>query len=167
MLPAFRNQDVFIQRSDTKLKPFAIKKGRFKLTTPAKCTSHAESSEVVEGGQSTNIKKSYNSKRFTSMKSEISVQNNVVNVCCSYLSMLFPYIGNVKYPHRRTYQQFRVVTWYMGSGLKAQNMTGIRAQRRGLRAQKNGIRDHKAFEPKSGIRFITRSKNFLTQYFSA
>ena len=31
----------------------------------------------------------------------------------------------------------RVVTWYMGSGLKAQNMTGIRAQRRrkGLRAQ--------------------------------
>ena len=62
---------------------------------------------------------------------------------------------------------FRVVTWYMGSGLKAQNMTGIRAQRRGLRAQKNGIRDHKAFEPKSGIRFITRSKNFLTQYFSA
>ena len=61
----------------------------------------------------------------------------------------------------------RVVTWYMGSGLKAQNMTGIRAQRRGLRAQKNGIRDHKAFEPKSGIRFITRSKNFLTQYFSA
>ena len=61
---------------------------------------------------------------------------------------------------------FRVVTWYMGSGLKAQNMTGIRAQRKGLRAQKNGIRDHKAFEPKSGIRFITRSKNFLAQYFS-
>ena len=31
----------------------------------------------------------------------------------------------------------RVVTWYMGSGLKAQNMTDIRAQRRrkGLRAQ--------------------------------
>ena len=42
---------------------------------------------------------------------------------------------------------YRVVTWYMGSGLKAQNMTGIRAQRKGLRAQKNGIRDHKAFEP--------------------
>ena len=40
---------------------------------------------------------------------------------------------------------FRVVTWYMGSGLKAQDMTGIRAQRKGLRAQKNGIRDHKAF----------------------
>ena len=40
----------------------------------------------------------------------------------------------------------RVVTWYMGSGLKAQNMTGIRAQRKGLMAQKNGIRDHKAFE---------------------
>ena len=61
----------------------------------------------------------------------------------------------------------RVVTWYMGSGLKAQNMTGIRAQRKRLRAQKNGIRDHKAFEPESGIRFITRSKNLLSQYFSA
>ena len=58
----------------------------------------------------------------------------------------------------------RVVTWYMGSGLKAQNLTGIRAQRKGLRAQKNGIRDHKAFEPESGIRFITRSKNILSQY---
>ena len=42
----------------------------------------------------------------------------------------------------------------MGSGLKAQNMTGIRAQRKGLRAQKNGIRDHKAFEPNSGIRLL-------------
>ena len=54
-------------------------------------------------------------------------------------------------------------------GLRAQSpdMTGIRAQRKGLRAQKNGIRDHKAFEPKSGIRFITRSKNLLSQYFSA
>ena len=61
----------------------------------------------------------------------------------------------------------RVVTWYMGSGLKAQNMAGIRAQRKGLRAQMNGIRDHKAFEPKSGIRFITRSKTLLSQYFSA
>ena len=58
----------------------------------------------------------------------------------------------------------RVVTWYMGSGLKAQNLTGIRAQRKGLRAQKNGIRDHKAFEPESEIRFITRSKNILSQY---
>ena len=60
----------------------------------------------------------------------------------------------------------RVVTWYMGSGLKAQNMTGIRAQRKGLRAQKNGIRDHKAFEPESGIRFITRSKNLLSHRIS-
>ena len=60
----------------------------------------------------------------------------------------------------------RVVTWYMGSGLKAQNMTGIRAQRKGLRAQRNGIRDHKAFEPKSGIRFITRPKNlYFTIFF--
>ena len=49
---------------------------------------------------------------------------------------------------------YRVVTWYMGSGLKAQNMTGIRAQGKGLRAQKNGIRDHKAFEPDSGIRLL-------------
>ena len=63
-----------------------------------------------------------------------------------------------------TYGNIRVVTWYMGSGLKAQNLTGIRAQRKGLRAQKNGIRDHKAFEPESGIRFITRSKNILSQY---
>ena len=62
---------------------------------------------------------------------------------------------------------FRVVTWYMGSGLKAQNMTGIRAQRKRLRAQKKGIRDHEAFEPQSGIRFITQSKNLSSQYFSA
>ena len=41
----------------------------------------------------------------------------------------------------------------------------VRAQRKGLRAQKNGIRDHKAFEPESGIRFITRYKNLLSQYF--
>ena len=34
----------------------------------------------------------------------------------------------------------RVVTWYMGSGLKAQNLTGIRAQRKGLRAQGSGLR---------------------------
>ena len=42
---------------------------------------------------------------------------------------------------------YNVLTWYMGSGLKAQNMTGIRAQRNGIRDQKNGIRDHKAFKP--------------------
>ena len=66
---------------------------------------------------------------------------------------------------RATDFHHRVVTWYMGSGLKAQNMTGIRAQRKGLRAQKNGIMDHKAFEPESGIRFITRYKNLLSQYF--
>ena len=77
--------------------PFAIKKGRFKQSTPAKCTSHVK---LSKGRQST--KK--NSKRFTSMKSAFSVQNNVVNVCCSYLSMVFPYIGNVEYPHGRTYQ---------------------------------------------------------------
>ena len=38
------------------------------------------------------------------MKSDFSVQYNVVNVCCPYLSMVFQYIGNVKYPHGRTYQ---------------------------------------------------------------
>ena len=32
------------------------------------------------------------------MKSDFSVQNNVVNVCSSYLCMVFPYIGNVQYP---------------------------------------------------------------------
>ena len=30
-----------------------------------------------------------------------------MSVCCSYLSMVFPYIGNVKYPHGRTDQQQR------------------------------------------------------------
>ena len=54
----------------------------------------------------------------------------------------------------------------MGSGIKAQIMTGIRAQRKGLRAQKNGIRDHTVFKSESGIRFITRSKNLLSQYLS-
>ena len=38
-----------------KLMPFAIKKGRFKLSTPAKCISHVK---LSKGGQSTNIKKS-------------------------------------------------------------------------------------------------------------
>ena len=36
------------------------------------------------------------------MKSDFSVQNNVLSVCCSYLSLVFPYIGDVKYPHGRT-----------------------------------------------------------------
>ena len=44
---------------------------------------------------------------FTSRKSDFSVENNVVSVYCSYLSMVFPYIGNLKYPHRRTDQQQR------------------------------------------------------------
>ena len=38
-----------------KLKPFAIKKGRFKMSTPAKFTSHVK---LSKGGLSTNIKKS-------------------------------------------------------------------------------------------------------------
>ena len=42
-----------------------------------------------------------------SRKSDLSVQNKVVSVCCSYLSMVFPHIGNVKYPHERTDQQQR------------------------------------------------------------
>ena len=37
-----------------KLMPFAIKKGRFKPSTAAKCTSHVK---LSKGGQSTNIKK--------------------------------------------------------------------------------------------------------------
>ena len=55
----------------------------------------------------------------------------------------------------------RVVTWYMGSGLKAQNMTGIRAQRNGLRrAQKGGNRDHKAFELESIFSSGLRDQHF-------
>ena len=56
--------------------------------------------------------------------------------------------------------------WDQGSEERAQG-SGLRAQGSGLRAQKNGIRDLKAFEPESGIRFITRFKNLLSQYFSA
>ena len=37
-----------------KLMPFAIKKSRFKLSTPAKCTSHVK---LSKGGQSSNIKR--------------------------------------------------------------------------------------------------------------
>ena len=78
------------------LEPFVTKKGGFKLSTPAKCTSHARLSKGIE-----------NSKRFMSRKSDVSVQNNVVSVCCSYLCMVFPYIENIKYPHGRTDQQQR------------------------------------------------------------
>ena len=41
------------------------------------------------------------------MKSDFSVRNNVVNVYCSYLCIVFPYTGNVKYPHGRTYQRLK------------------------------------------------------------
>ena len=51
------------------------------------------------------LKKPLNSFFFTSRKSNFSVQNNVVSVCCSYLNMVFPGIGNVKYPHGRIDQQ--------------------------------------------------------------
>ena len=68
--------------------------------------------------------------------------------------LILSHDSRVKTPTRNRLSD-RVVTWYMGSGLKAQNMTGIRAQRKGLRAQKNGIRDHKAFELESGIRIVT------------
>ena len=87
-----------------KLKSFPIKKGRFKLPTPAKCTSHVKLSRE---GKALILKSLTYSKRFTFMKSDFTLQNNVVNVCCSYLSMVFPCIGNVKYPHGRTYQQQR------------------------------------------------------------
>ena len=36
-----------------------------------------------------------------SRKSDFSVQNNVVSVCCSYLNIVFPDIGKVKYPYGR------------------------------------------------------------------
>ena len=43
MFSAFRNQDVYIYTAIWyKLKPFAIKKGRLKLSTPAMCTSHVK-----------------------------------------------------------------------------------------------------------------------------
>ena len=40
-------------------------------------------------------------------KPDFRVQNIVVSVCCPYLSMGFPYIRNIKYPHGRTDQQQR------------------------------------------------------------
>ena len=106
MLSAFRNQDVFIQRSDINvIRLLSRKAAPAKGETSDDRTSHVK---LSKGGQSTNItKKSLNSKRFTSMKWDFSVQNNIVSVCCSCLSMVFPYIGNSKYPHGRTNQQQR------------------------------------------------------------
>ena len=78
------------------LKPFANRKGRFKLSIPAKCT--------LSKGKSL-IKKVLKFNTFYVQEIRFSVQNNVVSVCCSYLNMVFPYIGNVKYPHGRTDQQ--------------------------------------------------------------
>ena len=80
------------------LKPFANRKGRFKLSIPAKCTLSKGKSLIKK------VLKFNTFYVFTSRKSDFSVQNNVVSVCCSYLSMVFPYIGNVKYPHGRTDQ---------------------------------------------------------------
>ena len=78
------------------LKPFADRKGRFKLSIPAKWT--------LSKGKSL-IKKVLKFNTFYVQEIRFSVQNNVVSVCCSYLNMVFPYIGNVKYPHGRTDQQ--------------------------------------------------------------
>ena len=52
----------------------------------------------------------------------------------------------------RAYQMLynRVVTRYMGSGLKAQNRIGIRAQRKGLRAHKNGSGITRLLSPNQG-----------------
>ena len=72
---------------------------------------------------------------------------------------------NVKIARVHMILDIRVVTWYMGSGLKAQNMTGIRAQ--GSRLRRVGSRITRLLSPESGIRFITRSKNLSSQYFSA
>ena len=77
------------------LKPFADRKGRFKLSIPAKWT--------LSKGKSL-IKKVLKFNTFYVQEIRFSVQNNVVSVCCSYLNMVFPYIGNVKYPHGRTDQ---------------------------------------------------------------
>ena len=78
------------------LKPFADRKGRFKPSIPAKWT--------LSKGKSL-IKKVLKFNTFYVQEIRFSVQNNVVSVCCSYLNMVFPYIGNVKYPHGRTDQQ--------------------------------------------------------------
>ena len=78
------------------LKPFANRKGRFKPSIPAKCT--------LSKGKSL-IKKVLKFNTFYVQEIRFSIQNNVVSVCCSYLNMVFPYIGNVKYPHGRTDQQ--------------------------------------------------------------
>ena len=77
-------------------KPFADRKGRFKPSIPAKWT--------LSKGKSL-IKKVLTFNTFYVQEIRFSVQNNVVSVCCSYLNMVFPYIGNVKYPHGRTDQQ--------------------------------------------------------------
>ena len=73
------------------LKPFAKRKGRFKLSTPAKCTLSKDKAL---------IKKVLKFKTF--YVQEIRLQNNVASVFSSYLSLVFPYIGDVKYPHGRT-----------------------------------------------------------------
>ena len=39
------------------------------------------------------------------MKSDFSVQNNVVNVCCSYLSMVFPFEMSSIHTGEHTKQQ--------------------------------------------------------------
>ena len=44
----------------------------------------------------------------------------------------------------------RVVTWYMGSGLKAQNIAGIRAQRKGLRLRRMGSGITRLLSPNQG-----------------
>ena len=44
----------------------------------------------------------------------------------------------------------RVVTWYMGSGLKAQNLTGIRAQRKELRLRRMGSGITRLLSPNQG-----------------
>ena len=51
------------------------------------------------------IKKVLKFNTFYVQEIRFSVQNNVVSVCCSYLNMVFPYIGNVNHPHGRTDQQ--------------------------------------------------------------
>ena len=62
------------------LKPLANKKARFLKEV------NSWSARVTRRCQRASLK---NSKRFMSRKSDFSVQNSVVSVCCLYLSMVF------------------------------------------------------------------------------
>ena len=87
MLSAFRNQDEFIQRSDINLKRHLLSR---KADLSCQCQL-LPSAPVTSGCQREGKALKNNSKRFTSTKSDFSVQNNVVSVFCSYLCMVFQF----------------------------------------------------------------------------